>query len=222
MTNLRFLGSRDEIGNIRTFVFEKPEEAWVPGQYQVYVLKDVKGDDDAKTRYFTIASAPSENVVHISTRVSGSDFKQALNGLKVGDEIETKELGGDFTWDDDAPVVLVAAGIGVTPYRSFLVERAATSRAIPAHLLYFGRDENFAFKAEFDKIAATHPELRIDYIVGEQISADNIIERAPESKDQVVYLSGPEPMVDAVGDDLTKHGVKVKQDWFPGYTEQNY
>lgn len=222
MTSLTFLGAKDEIGNIRTFVFDKPDKAWRPGQYQKYVLPNVVGDDDAKTRYFTIASAPSENVVHISTRVSDSAFKQALNALKPGEQIEVEELDGDFTWDDDTRVVLVAGGIGVTPYRSFLVERAASSKAIPAHLLYFGRDENFAFKAEFDSIAAGHPELTVDYVVGEQISAENIIAKAPEAAGQVVYLSGPEGLVDAVGEDLTKRGVSIKQDWFPGYTEQDY
>lgn len=222
MTSLKLLSSKDEIGNIRTFVFENSPDSWSPGQYQEYVLKGVEGDDDARTRYFTIASAPSEKVVRITTRVSDSAFKQALNALEPGEEIEVKDLDGDFTWDDDNPVVLVAGGIGVTPFRSFLVERAAIAKKIPAHLLYFGRDDRFAFRAEFDELAAEHPELTIDYIVGEQISAENILAKAPESMSRTVYLSGPEAMVDAVGGDLTEQGITVKQDWFPGYTDQTY
>jgi ferredoxin-NADP reductase len=222
MAKLKLTKSYDEAGNIRTFVFETGGAAWTPGQFQVYDLDQVEGDQDAKERYFTIASAPSENEVHISTRISDSDFKQMLNKLQPGDEIEAHDVDGDFTWDNDDEVVLVAGGIGVTPYRSFFVERDRTGGKIPAHMLYFGRDENFAFKDEFDEIAKNHPELKIDYIVGEQISADNILNHAPEGNDKTVFISGPEPMVDAVGEDLKAKNINLKQDWFPGYDETSY
>lgn len=222
MAQYKFIRSYDEVSNIKTFVFEAGDATWQAGQYQTYVLPQVTGDDKAKRRFFTIASAPSEAELHISTRITDSAFKQALNALTPGDVIEAHGIEGDFTWDDDSPVVLVAGGIGVTPYRSILLERAATGKTLNAHLLYFGRDENFAFKTEFDDLAATHPELIIDYIVGEPISVDSIVHHAPESSDNVVYLSGPEIVVDAVGEALTNHGIAIKQDWFPGYTEATY
>lgn len=222
MPKLKLVSSYAEVGNIRTFVFETNGATWVPGQYQTYTLDSVAGDDDAKKRYFTIAAAPSENEIHISTRVTDSAFKQALNALQPGDEIEADDIEGDFVWEDDEAVVLVAGGIGVTPYRAMLVERAKQGKKIPARLLYFGRDDNFAFRQEFDNIASTHPELQIDYIVGEMVSADNILKYAPEAASTTVYISGPEPLVDAVGDDLQAKGVKLKQDWFPGYTDKTY
>lgn len=222
MTKLKLLRSYDEVSNIRTFVFETNGATWQAGQYQTYELPQVEGDEDAKKRFFTIAAAPNEREIHISTRVSDSAFKQALNALQPGDEIEAHDIEGDFTWEDDTPVVLVAGGIGVTPYRSILLERSATGKKIPAHLLYFGRDENFAFHGEFDRLAAAHPELTIEYIVGEPVTADAIMSHASEASEQTVYLSGPEPMVDAIGDELQKRGVTLKQDWFPGYTEATY
>lgn len=222
MAKIKLRESRDEIDNIRTFVFDTGGSTWIAGQYQTYQLDTVEGDEKAKRRYFTIASAPSEGEIHISTRVTQSAFKRALAALKPGDEIEAHGIEGDFTWDDDSSVVLVAGGIGVTPYRSMIVQRAGESKAINAHLLYFGRDDNFAFRAEFDKIAANHPELKIDYIVGEHISADSILRHAPDSSTKTVYISGPEPMVDAVGEELAAKNIAVKQDWFPGYTDQTY
>lgn len=214
--------SYDEVDNIRTFVFETAGAVWQPGQYQTYELAQVEGDDKAKKRFFTIASAPSEGEIHISTRVSNSSFKQALNALKPGDFIEAHDIEGDFTWESDAPVVLVAGGIGVTPYRSILLERAAKGKLLHARLLYFGRDENFAFRSEFDHLIEAHPELTVDYIVGERISADAILTHAPEVNNLTTYLSGPEAMVDTVGEVLTDRGVVLKQDWFPGYGEETY
>ena len=222
MTKRKLIRSYDEVGNIRTFVFETGGDTWQAGQYQTYVLEQVEGDEKAKRRFFTIATAPSEGEFHISTRVTDSAFKQALNTLQPGDEIEAHSIEGDFTWDTDESVVLVAGGIGVTPYRSMLRERAATGRPLTAHLLYFGRDDNFAFRGEFDQLLAAHPELRIDYIVGEPITPGAILTHAPEAAEKTTYLSGPEPMVDAIGDELQARGVSLKQDWFPGYTETTY
>lgn len=222
MATLTLIESRQEAGNIKTFVFEGAGLSWVPGQYQTYVLPQVGENEDARKRFFTIASAPSEGTINISTRVSASPFKQALDAMQPGDTIEADGIEGDFTWDNDEPVVFVAGGIGVTPFRSMLVERAATGKPMNAQLLYFGRDENLAFKDEFDKIASEHQELTITYVIGETISADTILAHSPLAMQRTVFMSGPEAMVDAVGEDLKARGVNLKQDWFPGYDEQTY
>lgn len=222
MAKYKFVKSNDESGNIRTFVFDKADATWQAGQYQKWVLNRISSDDKAKTRWFTIASAPSEGELHISTRVTDSDFKQTLNNLQPGDEIEANDLGGDFTWDDNSEVVFVAGGIGVTPYRSMIVEHDKTNQPINATLLYFGRDENLAFRDEFAEIANRHPEFNIKYIIGEHITAENILNHADDLNDKTLYLSGPEAMVDAVGEELKAKGVNLKQDWFPGYDETTY
>lgn len=222
MAALKLIKAYDEVGNIRTFVFETGGATWRAGQYQTYELPIVEGDADAKKRFFTIASAPSENEIHISTRISGSTFKQTLNAMRPGGTIEAHDIEGDFTWEDDEPVVLIAGGIGVTPYRSILLERAEQRKSLNAHLLYFGRDENFAFRNEFDGLAKNHTEFKIDYIVGEHITTENIVNHAPDVKDRTTYLSGPEPMVETVGEELKSQGVTLKQDWFPGYSDETY
>lgn len=221
MTKLSFVKSYDEIDNIRTFVFEVGDTVWAPGQYQEYVLDQAGEGDDAK-RWFTIASAPSEGEIHISTRLTGSKFKNALAELKPGDKIEAHGAEGDFTWEDDNDVVLVAAGIGVTPYRSMLLERHKRHQQLNATLLYYGRDDKFAFEEEFESLMEDHHELKIEYIEGKPVTADSIIEHAPHSSKVTTYISGPEPMVDAVGDELAEKGVDIKQDWFPGYDDDSY
>lgn len=222
MTKHKLIKSYDESGNIRTFVFEKGDLSWVAGQYQKWTLNQVEGDDKAKSRWFTIAAAPQENELHISTRMTDSAFKQTLNSLKSGDEIETDELGGDFTWDGTNQIVAIAGGIGVTPFRSMIVELDKSGKDVPMHLLYYGRDENLAFRNEFDDIASRHSEFKIDYIIGEHISSDGILAHAPEASTTPTYLSGPEAMVDSVGETLKANGVNLKQDWFPGYDENTY
>lgn len=221
MATLKLLSSYDEVGNIRTFVFEAGGLTWLAGQYQTYIVDAAGGTEDENKRFFTIAAAPSEGEIHISTRVTDSKFKQALNAMQPGDAIETRDLEGDFTWEDVGdPVVLVAGGIGVTPYRSILLERHALGKPLNCTLVHFNREDAIPFRDEFEKLAGEHPELKLKYIVGQPITADSILAAAPEAASQVTYLSGPEPMVDAVGEELQKRGVNLKQDWFPGYTDQ--
>lgn len=222
MATLTFVRSYDEVSNIKTFVFEKADLTWTPGQYQAYTFPQLGDDSNVNEHWFTIASAPIEGEIHISTRLSDSKFKTTLNALKEGNTIDVHGLGGDFTWEDDNKVVFVAGGIGVTPFRSMIVERAKTGKSIPATLLYYGRDENFAFRSEFDAIAAEHPEFTVKYLAGVSVTADGIVAEAGASEGTTVYISGPEPMVESIGEQLKSKGISLKQDWFPGYDSQNY
>lgn len=220
MARLKLVSKHDEVGNIKTFIFETGGAMWLAGQYQTYVLEAAGETKEENRRFFTIASAPSEGEIHISTRVSDSKFKQTLDSLHPGDTIEAHDIDGDFTWEDERPVVLVAGGIGVTPYRSILLERHATEKPLNAILLHYNRDHQAPFRDEFETLRESHPELELRYVTGEPITAESILEHAPEARERTVYLSGPEPMVDSVGEELKKLGIDLKQDWFPGYTEQ--
>lgn len=221
MAQLSFIKSYQEVATIKTYVFAPRGMQWQAGQYLKYTLPQAGEAEADNTRYFTIAAAPSEGEIHITTRQTGSVFKTALDALQPGDMVEVEGPDGDFVWNNDDTVVLVAAGIGVTPMRSMLVERAALHRPLKATLVYFGRDENVAFRDELDALAA-NSDLQVIYVVGEPVTADTILAKAPEAASTLTYLSGPEPMVETVGEELKSRGVDLKQDWFPGYSEQDF
>ncbi len=217
ISNLKLISSREEVGNVKTFVFETGGLKWIAGQNQGYIL----GSDQ---RWFTISSAPSEGTINISTRISQSVFKQTLNTMKPGDKIQVFELNGDFTWEEEPSeeIVMVAGGIGITPFRSILLERQTKSKHLNTTLLYFNRTDEIPFLDIFKKLEAKHPEFTLKTIVGRKVTADKIIELAPAAKKEITYLSGPEPMVESIGSELRRRAVKIKQDWFPGYDEKNY
>ncbi len=221
---LKLLDTKPETGNVMTFIFETGGLTWIAGQFQRYILPQAGTTEDEAERWFTIASAPSEGTIRISTRISESKFKQALKALKPGDTIQRKSLQGDFTWEEEQsrPAVLIAGGIGITPFRSILLERHATLKKINATLLYFNRTDEIPFLAELETLAKEQPEFTLVPIVGETITAEIILKRVSQASDRTFYLSGPEPMVESVGAELIKQGVNLKQDWFPGYDEKNY
>ncbi|MBI3430143.1 MAG: FAD-dependent oxidoreductase [Actinobacteria bacterium] len=222
--NLSLISSHDEVENVRTFIFEKKSVEWVAGQSQAYILPQAGETEKENQHWFTISSAPVEGTINISTRISASPFKEALNSLNPGDEISTHSLGGKFIWEegDQAPVTLIAAGIGITPFRSILLQRSAVGKSLNATLLYFNRTSGIPFQKELETLGQKHPEFQLKMIVGESVTAEKIFMLAPTASEQIVYLSGPAPMVSSIGSVLKEAGVTIKQDRFPGYDETNF
>src|SRR5450756_2841841 len=92
------------------------------------IRDSVSTDDRGSDRWFTIASAPYEKHVMLTTRFAAkesSTFKQTLKALKPGDTVEISDLDGDFTVDDPQQhYVFIAGGIGITPFRAILKQAA--------------------------------------------------------------------------------------------------
>jgi ferredoxin-NADP reductase len=142
--------------------------------------------------------------------------------MQPGDEIQAYGLEGDFVWEDSRDTVLVAGGIGITPYRSILVERDFLGMPLNCTLLYYNRDTQVPFQRELEELASKHSEMKLRILIGEMITPESILSHAPEAASRVTYISGPEPMVEAVGNGLRSMNVDVRQDWFPGYDEHNF
>jgi len=224
ISTLKLLDSRLEVSNVMTFVFDTGELSWIAGQYQKYILSQA-GTTKAETEHwFTIASAPTEGVIYLSARISSSTFKQTLKALTPGETIQRRSLKGDFTWEEESnrPVVLIAGGIGITPFRSILLERQAANKKLNATLLYFNRTDKIPFLEELKALAKKHTEFTLVPIVGESINAQNILSRTPQTTDQIFYFSGPKPVVESVGEELKRSGITLKQDRFSGYDKNDY
>lgn len=170
-------------------------------------------------RRFTISSPPSEKVITITTRVSDSSYKQTLNSLQPGEEVDAFDIRGDFVWQaGELPRVFLASGIGITPFRAILGERVTAGQDIPAVLLYASRQPLFV--DELQQWQATHPEFRLHITKNERMSAALAQRIIPTLADSLIYLSGPSAMVDEVSGELAKvHHIpesQHKKDWFTG------
>ncbi len=226
---LKLVEKHPLIDNVWAFIFE-PEEPvdYTAGEYIRVRLDHENPDDEGPKRYFTNSAPPYQGVVQITTRLTDSTFKRALASLETGDDRlkMIKPHEGDFTWQDsDKPIIFVAAGIGVTPYYSILLQRVRDGEQIPATLLYAGRNELLPWRHEFAALEESNPEFKVVYQIGEHVTAENLQHRFPDLNESLVYLSGPEPMVEDVGEALKKNGLPEKQlmqDWFPNYDAENY
>lgn len=226
---LKLIERKPEVPGVESFIFEPAEQlSWKAGQFLHYVLHHEPTDDRGSDRWFTVASAPHEGHVMVTTRFTdenGSSFKKALKELKIGETIEVSDVDGDFLVEDpDAEYVFIAGGIGITPFRAILKALDHEGKKVKAKLLYSNRDTNIPYKAELDALAANNPDFSVTYVVSGRIDEAAIRAAAPDLQKPIFYVSGPEPMVNGFNDMLKTMGVpeaNVKGDWFPGYTAES-
>lgn len=226
---LQLIEKKPEVPQVVSFIFEPKEPlTWQAGQYLHYVLHHEPTDDRGSDRWFTISAAPFEGHVMVTTRFSedkGSSFKKALQNLKIGKSIEISFLEGDFVViDPEKDYVFIAGGIGITPFRSIIKQLDHDGKPINVTLLYANRDQNIVFKEELEGIAAKNPNFKIHYIFSpEHIDETKIRNAVPDLQKPIFYVSGPEPMVENLGNLLKQMGITedhIQQDWFPGYPEE--
>ncbi|HET9947143.1 MAG TPA: FAD-dependent oxidoreductase [Patescibacteria group bacterium] len=223
---LKLVQKKSEIVDVTSFIFTPSEPlSWISGQFLHYVLHHEPTDGRGSDRWFTNSAAPFENHVRITTRFApdkSSSFKKKLFELSEGEEIEISSVEGDFTLDDpNKNHVFIAGGIGITPFRSILAQLSYERKPINVTLLYSNRDQNVVYKDELEEIAKNNPNFKIHYIFSpEHIDENKIREFVLDLQESLFYISGPEPMVDALGEVLKKMTIPsehIKQDWFPGY-----
>jgi ferredoxin-NADP reductase len=224
---LKLIEKRQEAPDIYTFIFE-PEKtiSWQAGQYMIYTLPHADMDDRKDKRFFSIASAPRDMNIWLTTRFSpdkSSTFKKALKDMAIGSEIQAEGPSGGFTAGipEEGEIFFIAGGIGITPIRSILIDLESRGKKIKGTLLYASRDNNIVFKNELVALASHQPDFKISYIIDpERITEETIRQSVSDPNKPVYYVSGPEPMVEAMEKTLAGLGVagdKIKRDYFPGY-----
>lgn len=207
----------------------------MPGQYTELTLPIEHPDERGQKHWFTLSSAPGQELVSITTKYAGDDkssmFKKYLfHDLKPGDEVDLAEPEGDFVLPEDTsvPLVFIAGGIGITPFHSMLEWVAANGQRRDITFLYAVRAESEIIFQDTFKRAGVEPILVVsepsDTWSGERGQLDGgkrILELAKPANNALIYLSGPEPMVMSLKDSLMKNGISEQRlitDDFPGYS----
>ena len=136
------------------FGFEKPPGmTFKAGQFLDLTLIDPpETDAEGNTRGFSINSAPDDPWLTFATRLRDTAFKRVLATMPLGTEVKAEGPFGNLTLHNDSsrPAVLLAGGIGVTPFRSIV--RRAAHEALPHRILLFysnRRPEDAPFLDEF-------------------------------------------------------------------------
>lgn len=131
------------------------------GQALDLILPGADGPADTSLRHaFSIVSAPHEPDVLLATRMRDSRFKQVLASSQPGASVKLDGPFGSLALaaDSPRPAVLIAGGIGITPFVSMLRHRAHLGSSRPVSLLYANRQpEDAAILDELRKRASKAP-----------------------------------------------------------------
>src|SRR3990167_2664977 len=222
-----------ELGSQSLGLGFKPQGAFpqfIAGQHVTVVLKNESQSGADKAHTYTIASTPMElPEILIASKDSPSVFKKALRALKPGDSVTiTNPIGDFYLHEGDRPVVMIAGGIGITPFRSMLVQAFHTGITRAIHVLYSNKTADIAFKAELDALAERYPNLQITYTVtvpdaawqgeGRLITRELVCDYCPTPSDSDFYVCGPPGMVNACIAYLSELNVPSEQVYVERFT----
>ncbi len=230
---LTFLKVEQSAANAVDFVFgTEGKLAFLPGQYLEFALGVRHGDNRGNRRFFTIASAPTEDTLRVGVKFNPhpSAFKRALASMKPGQTIYASQLTGDFVLPADKAqkLAFLAGGIGITPFRSMLQYLLDRGEKRPVTMIY--GNETPADIAYRDVLDRAERELGIGtvYAVARGAERDQypgVIDAAliaaaiPDYRERTFYVSGPQAMVTSLRHVLTTMGVhrsRIRADFFPG------
>ncbi len=212
-----------ETPHVRTLVLDVP--GWKDHRAGQHVDVRLTAEDGYQAeRSYSIASAPGEPPAITVERLEDGEVSPYLVEVaEEGDRFELRgPIGGYFVWDAATarePLLLVAGGSGVVPFRSMLRHRAAAGVSIRTTLLYSSRTyEDLIYREELDELAAHGDGLAVvqtltrEHPLGwtgysRRVDADLLREVAlPPEQDPRVYVCGPTSFAEAVADGLVALG----------------
>jgi ferredoxin-NADP reductase len=146
------------------FDFEKPANfAFEAGQFvDITLLSPAETDAEGDTRHFSIASAPFEDTLMIATRMRDSAFKRVLKTLPLGTDVKIEGPFGDLRLHNNAtrPAVVMSGGIGITPFRSILLQAERERRSHQIFFFYANRrPEDASFLDEMVRLERENPSF---------------------------------------------------------------
>jgi ferredoxin-NADP reductase/predicted pyridoxine 5'-phosphate oxidase superfamily flavin-nucleotide-binding protein len=161
---LRVTRINEESDGIRSFYFEPADgaglSAFKAGQHLPLRLA-VAGQAKPLIRTYSLSSAPSDDFFRISVKREGRGSAHLHDQVKVGDVLEARAPQGGFFVDpqEPRPLVLLGAGIGVTPMLSMLREVIYEGKRVrggrPTWFVQSARRlVDLAFREELDTLIA--------------------------------------------------------------------
>ncbi|MGU3293487.1 2Fe-2S iron-sulfur cluster-binding protein [Williamsia sp. M5A3_1d] len=212
----------EETADARSLVFDVPAEhadrfGYKPGQF--LTLRIPSEQTGSVARCYSLASSPSTDPkpkVTVKRTADGYGSNWLCDNASPGDEVEVLPPSGVFTPADlDAPLLLLAAGSGITPIMSIL-KAALANGSGPVVLFYANRSQDdVIFAEEIRDLHTAHPErfTVIHWLETVQglpgVAALTALLRPYAAHH--AYMCGPGPFMDAVHTALADAGFGHKQ-----------
>jgi ferredoxin-NADP reductase len=242
---LKLKGRSEVAERTLEFRFEKPPGmTFKAGQFMdLTLISPPETDAEGNTRGFSINSAPDDPDLLFTTRLRDTAFKRVLQRIPLGTEIKVEGPFGNLTLHNNAsrPAILLAGGIGITPFRS-MVRRAAHEKLPHRIILFYAnrRPEDAPFLDELRGLARENPNFTFiptmtqmssshlpwqgetGYLDHEMIVRHLKSSTSPvhDAARPIYYIAGPPQMVANLHTMLNKAGIdddEIRTEDFTGY-----
>lgn len=211
--------------NTRTFWLEPERRVrYEAGQYLDMRVLHANPDNRGSVRTMSLSSSPTEPLLGITTsfeQSGGSTYKRALLTLSPGDEVSLTDPMGDFVLPKSLAMqsVFVAGGLGITPVRGIIKWLIDTKGEHNAKLIYITRSPDDML---YLPLLSSYKNLSITPIhtTTGHVPTSKLLETIGNTIGKLVYLSGPQPMMETYWSELQQYEVPRDQlvlDYFTGY-----
>ncbi|MEM8744231.1 MAG: pyridoxamine 5'-phosphate oxidase family protein [Pseudomonadota bacterium] len=225
---LRLVEKTRESADVTSFVFEARDRgalaAFEPGQHLPIELK-ISGVDEPARRTYSLSSGPGDERYRITVKrePKGLVSRHLHDTLEPGAIVESRKPAGDFMMTCNlCPLVLVSAGVGVTPMVSILHAVAVEGGDRPVWFIHGARDgSHHPLADEVRKLAAAHPNINlhvaysqprpedrreIDFDSEGRVDGD-LLAKLVQNQDAHYFLCGPVRFMGDVQDALETQGI---------------
>lgn len=219
------LARTEQLGsNVVAFYF-RPERKlrYMAGQFVELHLPHLPMDNRGDRRIFTLITAPHEAELGIAASFpsKGSSFKRALLALRPGDKLQiVGEPMGDFVLPKDAsiPLIWMAGGVASASFVGMAKEITHTASDRKVTLFQSARQtEGLLFREFWAQAGVTlHQTVTGDEAAWpgrhSRFSSRDLLGAAQDKLDRAVfYISGSDPMVEALCRQLAAEGIAREQ-----------
>jgi ferredoxin-NADP reductase len=206
---------RHEYGTVYTYAFKPAHPVlYTAGQYGHVRIAGLPEGVRA-VREYSFASAPHEEYIlfGVDSR-SESPYQKALSGLSFGETVGLFKIKGHLTWPSpESDLVMIAGGVGVTPFRSILSDLAISNKKISTTLIHASRDY-YLYGDVLWNLADSYQAVRHDTL------NDTIEETARVHPDSRYFVAGSPAFVANVVHVLKAYGIsRIDSDEFKGLAD---
>lgn len=135
---------------------------------------------------YSISSAPGAKNFSLTVKEIG-DFSGRLCSLQVGDLVTGSDPYGFFYPETtDLPLVMIAGGIGITPFYSIINNLKTTNTVRPVTLLHSVKtSDDRIFFEQLKELKKSLPKLEIKYFITQEkiVSTENKLARRLQAED---------------------------------------
>jgi ferredoxin-NADP reductase len=214
---LTLVETLDEGESAFTFVFSSPYPVhYTAGQYGHLRLSGLPPEARA-VREFSFASAPHEEYIRFGIDMrSGSAYQKRLAEMREGDTAILFKIKGHMTWPaPENNSVMIAGGVGITPFRSMLLDRAQKKIGGRVRVIHVS-SHAFIYKDKLLPLADEYSAVGRAELFG---ALDAAIRNAPSAR---FYVAGSRGFVAAVSARLAESGIRADSDEFKGLTDSDF